>query len=197
MNAKIIKHLIGSGERYLIAIVLAVPLAIATAIFVAGSSKAKDLFYPIISLTYPLPKVAILPFLLLVFGIGDSAKIVMIALGIFYLLFINIYVGLTLELKGQLGDIVRTYQIRGVNYWYYFLFQGSYKHFLVGLKAALGYGLTMVVVSEISIAKNGIGFFIWSAWDAFRVVDLYSALFILALIGYFINAACDYLINHR
>lgn len=196
VNYKIIPDIIGSAERYIIAALIAMPMAIISAVLVSGNRKFKDLFYPIISLTYPLPKVAILPFLLLVFGIGDSAKIAMIVLGMYYLIFINIYVGLSLLLKGQLGDIVYTYRIEGINYWVHFLFKGSYRYFLTGLKAALGYGLTLVVVSEISLAKNGIGFFIWSTWDAFRVTDLYSALLILALIGYGINTACDYLINH-
>lgn len=194
---RIVPHLVGSGHRYILAVLYAAPVAVLMAVLVVGNQKIKDLFYPLISLTYPLPKVAILPFLLLIFGIGDAAKITMISLGVFYLIFINVYVGLSQVISGQLGDIVRSYEIKGINYWYHFLFKGSLNPFLTGFKAALGYGLTLVVVSEISMSKDGIGFFIWSSWDSFRILDLYSGLLILAIIGYVINACCDYLIGLR
>lgn len=197
LQHRIDPHLLGSVRRYALAVLYAAPLAVVMAVLVVGNQKIKDLFYPLISLTYPLPKVAILPFLLLVFGIGDAAKITMISLGVFYLIFINVYVGLSQILMGQLGDIVRSYEIKGVNYWYHFLFKGSLKSFLTGFKAALGYGLTLVVVSEMSMSKDGIGFFIWSSWDSFRILDLYSGLLILSIVGYVINACCDYLIDLR
>lgn len=196
-NQRIVPHIIGSAERFCLAVLCAAPISVLFAVLVAGNQKIKDLFYPLISLTYPLPKVALLPFLLLVFGIGNTAKIAMIALGIFYLIFINVYVGLTRVLNGQLGDIVQAYEVKGISYWYHFLFKGSFAPFLTGFKTAMGYGLTLVVVSEISMAKDGIGFFIWSSWDSFRIVDLYSGLLILSIIGYVINAGCDYLISLR
>lgn len=194
INFNIIPHLIASFERYLIALIIAAPAAILTAILIAGNSTFRWIFYPIINVTYPLPKVALFPFLLLIFGISDSAKIAMIFLGMYFLLFFSMYTGLTRTLNGQLGDIIKSYRISGVNYWYHFMFKGCLQYFYVGLQTALGYGLTLVVVSEISLTKSGLGFFIWSAWDSFRILDLYSGLFILALIGYLINAVCDILI---
>ena len=195
VNLNIIPHLIASFERYLLALIIAAPAAILTAILIAGSSTFRWIFYPIINVTYPLPKVALFPFLLLIFGISDSAKIAMIFLGMYFLLFLSMYSGLTRTLNGQLGDIIKSYRISGLNYWYHFMFKGCLQYFYIGLQTALGYGLTLVVVSEISLTKSGLGYFIWSAWDSFRILDLYSGLFILAMIGYLINLLCDFLIQ--
>ena len=192
VNLNIIPHLIASFERYLLALIIAAPAAILTAILIAGSSTFRWIFYPIINVTYPLPKVALFPFLLLIFGISDSAKIAMIFLGMYFLLFFSMYSGLTRTLNGQLGDIIKSYRISGLNYWYHFMFKGCLQYFYIGLQTALGYGLTLVVVSEISLTKSGLGYFIWSAWDSFRILDLYSGLFILAMIGYLINLLCDF-----
>jgi NitT/TauT family transport system permease protein len=197
INLNIIHHLIASFERYFIALFIAAPAAILSALLIAGNSTFRLIFYPIINVTYPLPKVALFPFLLLIFGISDSAKIAMIFLGMYFLLFFSMYSGLTRTLNGQLGDIVKSYRISGINYWYHFMFKGCRQFFYLGLQTALGYGLTLVVVSEISLTNKGLGFFIWSAWDSFRILDLYSGLFILALIGYLINAICDFLISKK
>jgi ABC-type nitrate/sulfonate/bicarbonate transport system permease component len=194
INKNIIPHLLVSFERYSVALLIAAPIAILSAILVSGSSTFRWLFYPIIKITYPLPKVALFPFLLLIFGISDSVKIAMIFLGMYFLLFFSMYTGLTKTLNGQLGDIVKSYRISGYNYWFHFMFKCSLQYFFIGLQTALGYGLTLVVVSEMSLTKSGLGYFIWSAWDSFRILDLYSGLFVLAVIGYLINIICDYLI---
>jgi ABC-type nitrate/sulfonate/bicarbonate transport system permease component len=197
VSSNIIPHLMASFERYSIAFLIAAPAAIVSALLIAGNSTFRWIFYPIINVTYPLPKVALFPFLLLIFGISDSAKIAMIFLGMYFLLFFSMYTGLTRILNGQLGDIVKSYRVSGLNYWYHFMFKGCLQYFYIGLQTALGYGLTLVVVSEISLTKSGLGFFIWSAWDSFRILDLYSGLFILAIIGYFINACCEILISKK
>ncbi len=194
VNTKIIPHLLASGYRYLLALAIAAPLAVLSAILMAGYPKWRAIFYPMISVTYPLPKVALFPFLLLIFGVSDAAKIAMIFLGMFFLIFFSVYTGLTQLLNGQLGDVAKSFRISKWNYAYYFLFKGSLQFFYVGLQTAMGYGLTLIVVSEISLAQSGLGFFIWSAWDSFRILDLYSGLFILGIVGYCINLICELLI---
>lgn len=67
--------------------------------------------------------------------------------------------------------------------------------FLVGLKAAIGYDLLLVVVSEFSVSKNGIGHFIWQAWDQFRIIDMYAGVLILCLLGLCFSYVLDTIID--
>ena len=61
---------------------------------------------------------------------------------------------------------------------------GTLQEILTGLKLALNYGLTLVVVSEISASNNGIGYFIWKSWDQFKIINVYSGVFVLSIIGF-------------
>lgn len=184
-----------SSLRLLSGTLISIPLSLLSAIFCFRSKIIDHILTPVIGFTYPLPKVAIIPLLMLVFGIGDGFKIAVISLGMFYLIFINVYTSLTKLKNSQLNDVAKVYQLAGKNYYLQFLLKGIALDFLVGLKMALGYALTLVVVSEFSMSKNGIGNFIWKAWDQFKVIDMYAGIFLLCLAGLVIYSALDFIIG--
>ena len=81
-------------------------------------------------------------------------------------------------------DIITIYPLTRFHYFFYFLIKGSLQEILTGLKLALNYGLTLVVVSELTASNNGIGYFIWKSWDQFKVVDVYSGVLTLSILGF-------------
>lgn len=186
---------LASMSRFILAAIISVPLACLLGIWTGSSKMIDQLINPFMAFTYPLPKVAIFPLVLLIFGLGDSSKVVLIAIGMFYLIYINVRSGIKQILNSPLMDIVQIYHIKGFNYYYHFLLKGIRRHFLIGLKASLGYGLLLVVVSEFSVSKNGIGHFIWQSWDQFRIVDMYAGIFILCLLGLILSNTVDVLID--
>lgn len=181
--------------RLSLASIMAIPSAYIFALLCTRYKFFDKLFNPIIAFTYPLPKVALIPLLLLIFGIGDSSKIAVIFLGMFYLLFIQLRVGMKSIINSKLADLIYIYKIKNFNYFYHILLRGTFLHFLIGLKTALGYGLTLVVVSEFSMSKDGIGNFIWKSWDQFRVLDVYAGISALSILGFIIYSILDYFIE--
>ncbi|AUO00083.1 ABC transporter permease subunit [Bacteriovorax stolpii] len=181
--------------RFFLASLISIPLACFLGLEAGASKIADRIINPFLALTYPLPKVAIFPLILLIFGLGDSSKVILIAIGMFYLIYINVRNGTKRILTSPLMDIVHVYKISGWNYYYHFLLKGIFRDFLVGLKAALGYGLLLVVVSEFSVSKNGIGHFIWQAWDQFRIIDMYAGVLILCLLGLCFSYVLDTIID--
>ncbi len=189
------KDFLSSMSRFLLAGIISIPLACLLGIWTGSSKLSDNLINPFLALTYPLPKVAIFPLILLIFGLGDFSKVVLIAIGMFYLIYINVRSGTQKILASPLMDIVHIYKISGWNYYYHFLLKGIKRDFLVGLKASLGYGLLLVVVSEFSVSRNGIGYFIWQSWDQFRVIDMYAGILILCLLGLFFSYTLDLFIS--
>jgi ABC-type nitrate/sulfonate/bicarbonate transport system permease component len=177
--------------------IISVPLAYFTATITSHSIFFDRIINPLIALTYPLPKVAIMPLLMIIFGIGDTFKIVIISLGMFYLLFINLHSSMIRIKNSRQGEIVKIFNVQGLNYFFHVLFKGSFLDFLLGFKASLGYGLTLVVVSEFSMSKNGIGNFIWKGWDQFRILDMYAAIALLSIIGFFFYMFLDTVIKNK
>ncbi|MEQ1722646.1 MAG: hypothetical protein ABL930_05685 [Pseudobdellovibrio sp.] len=195
VNQKMGPHLAASSFRFLVAFAIAAPLAYFLAVLAAGQKVIRFLFNPIVTSTYPLPKVALIPLVLLFFGTGDLSKIVLIGLGVFYLIYINTYHGAVFLMQSPMQDVINVYHVKGRHFWYSFLTKGSFKSFLVGAKAGAGYGLTLVVVSEMSLSQSGVGYFIWSAWDSFRILDMYSGIFLIGVLGFIMNYFSDWLID--
>lgn len=183
--------------RLLSGTLISIPLAFITSLICSHSKSIDRIFNPFIAFTFPLPKVAIMPLLMLIFGIGDSFKIAIISLGMFYLLFINLRSSMIFFKKSPLADVVKIYGISGKDYFYHVLLKGIFLNFLIGLQTALGYGLTLVVVSEFSMSKNGIGNFIWKSWDQFKIIDMYAGIYFLCILGFTQYTILDALIMRQ
>lgn len=184
-------HLGGSLSRLLAASLIAVPLGIFIGIWLGTNKTAHAALNPIINFLLPLPKVAIFPLIMAIFGIGDAGKIILIGIGLFFPLFINVLIG-TLRLHtSDYMDVAKIYGIKGVNLWWRIYGRGLATDVLTGLKASIGYGFTLIVVSEFSASRNGLGHFIWRAWDSFEILDMYAGVLWLCVLGWLAQAILD------
>lgn len=138
--------------------------------------------YPLIALTYPIPKIAILPLIMLVFGIGDLAKMVMVAIGSFFLVLINTLHGVD-SIEKIYHDVAAVYKIKRRNYILKIILPGSLPAIFTGLRLAIGYSLVMVVAAEFSGADKGIGFLIWQSWETFSIKSMYAGIFVIGAMG--------------
>jgi ABC-type nitrate/sulfonate/bicarbonate transport system permease component len=150
---------------------------------------------PLISATYPIPKSAILPLVLLIFGLGEMSKVVMVALGAFYPIIINTVVGV--------ANIDKIYLDVGQNYrasrWQVFrtiALPGALPSIMAGVKLAVGMGLILIAISEMVAANDGIGYMIWNAWQVLTVDTMYVGLLVIAVLGFLFSVLLDE-IEHR
>jgi ABC-type nitrate/sulfonate/bicarbonate transport system permease component len=186
-----------SLTREAIAFLIAAPLALLLALLCSHYKKLDDFFSPLIAFTFPLPKVAIFPLMLLIFGIDSASKIALISIGLFYLMFIHFRVGF-LRLKSSIFfDVIRIYPFSTSQFVWSFLIKGSLQEIYTGLQVGFNYALTLVVVSEATVSTNGIGHFIWRSWDQYRILDVYSGVFVLCLIGFLQYSFFDLLLSRN
>ena len=138
---------------------------------------------PLVATTYPIPKSAIFPLILLIFGLGESSKIVMVAIGVFYPVLINSVTGV-LEINKIYLDVGRNF---GASRWQIFrtvAFPGAVPHIMSGVKLGIGMGLILIAIAEMIGAKSGLGFMIWNAWEILSVETMYVGLIVIALLGF-------------
>ncbi len=190
------RHLLDSGHRLLVGFLVATPAAVTLGILSELNPYVGKLLKPLVGLTYPLPKLALFPLLLVIFGVGDSSKIALIAIGIFFLVLINTANGVRGVIRSGLLDITRVYRVARHTVIFQVIVKGAVPDILLGLKAGIGYGLVMVVASEYTVSSTGVGVFIWNAWDQFKIVDIYCGIFIISLIGLTISEIFDS-VEHR
>jgi ABC-type nitrate/sulfonate/bicarbonate transport system permease component len=138
---------------------------------------------PLIAATYPIPKSSILPLILLIFGLGEMSKIVMVAIGVFYPIVINSTAGV-LQINRIYLDVGKSFRANRLATFRTIALPGALPFIMTGVKLGAGLGLILIAIAEMVGAKSGIGYMIWSAWETFSVERMYVGLFVIAIIGF-------------
>lgn len=156
------------------------------------SNVLRMTFYPLIIVTYPIPKIAILPLIMLIFGIGDLSKIVVVIIGSFFLVLMNTLHGVD-SLSQIYHDVATVYKINRRNFIFKIVLPGSLPSIFTGLKLAIGYSLVIVVAAEFSGADKGIGYLIWQSWETFSIKSMYAGIFVIGVLGFVFSYSLDLL----
>ncbi len=147
-------------------------------------------FEPVISILYPIPKIAVLPLVLLVFGIGEASKYALVAIGVFFLMAINTAAGVR-QIDRTAIDVARAYRLRMLTMYTKVLLPGSLPNIFAGAKLSIGIAIVLAVAAEFTAAKSGLGYTIWNGWETLQVERMYVALVVVSLLGYLLSSVVD------
>jgi NitT/TauT family transport system permease protein len=139
-------------------------------------------FDPVISAVYVLPKIAILPLVMLVFGIGEISKIVIVGIASFFLVLINTTAGVR-DIEPIFFEAGNNY---GANRWqmfYHVTIPGALPIIFAGLRLSLGTALIVIIAAEFVAAKYGLGYLIWFSWQTLLTENMFAGLVIIMILG--------------
>ena len=181
-NGMLEKHVWASLQRLWWGILFGGVPALVLGIAMGMYRTLRIIVEPVIMATYPIPKSAILPLILLIFGLGEASKIVMVATGVFYPILINAMAGV-LEINKIYFDVGRNF---GAGRWQVFrtvALPGALPLIMTGVKLGVGLGLVLIAIAEMVGAKSGLGYMIWNAWEILSVETMYVGLICIAVLG--------------
>ncbi len=138
---------------------------------------------PMIAATYPIPKIAILPLILLIFGLGEQSKYVIVAIATFYFALINTMTGVMTIDKIYL-DVGKNFGASRINTWLTIALPGAMPMIFAGIKLGWGVALLVIVAAEFVGAKSGIGFLIWNSWQVFSIEQMFVGLLTISALGF-------------
>ena len=138
---------------------------------------------PIVAATYPVPKSAILPLMLLIFGLGEASKIAMVAIGVLYPVLINTTTGV-LQIDRIYLDVGRNFTASRAQVFRTIALPGALPFIMTGIKLGVGMGLILIAIAEMVGAKSGLGYMIWNAWEILSVETMYVGLLVIAVLGF-------------
>jgi ABC-type nitrate/sulfonate/bicarbonate transport system permease component len=186
MSGELIGHVLISLQRIGLGFLLGGIPAILIGVIMGISRPVRALVDPLIVATYPIPKSAILPFILLIFGLGEMSKVVMVAIGVFFPVAINSTAGV-LQIAPIYLDVGKSFKASRWDTFRTIALPGALPFIMTGIKLGAGLALILIAVAEMVGAKSGLGYMIWSAWETFAVANMYVGLFTIALIGFGIS----------
>jgi NitT/TauT family transport system permease protein len=147
-------------------------------------------FMPIATAIYAVPKIAILPMVIIAFGIGEISKLVVVALSIFFLVVLNTMSGvLTIDRSYQ--DVAKNFGANGWQLFFTVALPGALPAIFTGLRLALGFSLIVIVGTEFLAAKNGVGHLIWQSYQTLAIKKMYVGLIATGLMGWVLTLALD------
>ncbi len=147
------------------------------------SPLAERVVSPLISMLYPLPKIALLPLIMLIFGLSEASKYAIVAIGVFFIMAINTYGGVQ-NINKIYFDVAKNLKVPGWKVYLTVALPGALPGIFTGLRLATGVALILLVSAEFVGASEGIGYRIWWSWTVFWVEQMYVGLVIIALLGF-------------
>ena len=150
----------------------------------AGIARSFDeMLSPLVFLTYPVPKIVMLPVFMLWFGIGDLSKVLIIALACFYPAFINAYYG------ARATPRILVWSARNMGASEAAIFRrvvlpGALPQIFAGLRVALALSFIVMFAAEMINARSGLGHLIREAENSMRFDLMYVSLLAIAILGY-------------
>jgi len=171
--------LVRIGVGFVIGAVPGVLIGLAMGLF----SPIRAMIQPLVDCTFPIPKIAILPLFLMIFGLGEESKYAIIAVAVIYLVLINTVAGVRNIDKIYL-DVCKNYQASKLMMFTDVALPGALPMIVAGLKLGMGIALLVIVSAEFVGAKSGIGYLIWNSWQTFQVEKMYVGLLVSAILGF-------------
>jgi ABC-type nitrate/sulfonate/bicarbonate transport system permease component len=182
MSGELVQDLRASLWRAVVGFALGSAVGIATGLVTGRIQKLDNYISPLIQLFRPLPPVAIIPLIIVWFGIGEVSKVFSIAFAVFFPVWVNSHLGAR-EVPTTYLWSARTLGIDGFRALWKVILPAAFPFIIAGLRTAVSVAFVMVFVSELMGASAGIGYQINSSYLAYRIDRMLAALILLGLLG--------------
>lgn len=169
-------------RRLVIGYAVGAVLGVLVGVFMGSCRSAAAALSPTFAALYALPKIAVLPLLLLIFGLGEPPKVISVAVTVFFVLQINTLSGVR-QMDPRMLEAARSYGATGHKRLRYVVLPACVPAIFTGLRVAVGLGVAVIVAVEFVASNDGLGYMIWNAWNLFQPARMYVGLVAVAVLG--------------
>jgi NitT/TauT family transport system permease protein len=176
-------HFLVSAWRVLASIILAVALAAPAGLILGQSKRLDRIFSPVIYMLYPIPKVVLVPVILLLFGIGDFPKIIIIFLILFFQILVLVRdSAASIEPRTLLS--VRSLGAGRRALFRYVYLPSSLSAILTALRQSVGTAVAVLYIAELFATQQGLGYYIYLNGNTlFNYPAMYAGVLAMSLLG--------------
>jgi NitT/TauT family transport system permease protein len=176
------RHVGATVTRVCVGFVLGAIPGYLLGMWMGWSRPVRRVLDPFVAALHPVPKISMLPIIMLFLGIGVASRTFVVALSVFFPLLINTMAGVR-QIHPIYFEVARNYGAGRIAIFRKVVAPGSLPFVLAGTRLALNVGLSLTIAVELITAEDGIGTMIWLSWQTLRVEELYASVVIAAIIG--------------
>jgi ABC-type nitrate/sulfonate/bicarbonate transport system permease component len=182
VGSDVVPSLLRMGAGYAIACALGVGLGL----LLGMRPRARRAAAPIVEFLRAIPPPALLPFAILVIGVGASMKIFIIAFVCLWPVLLNTIDGVT-GVDLTLRETARAYRIPTADRLRRILLPAAAPQIFAGMRTSVSLALILMVISEMVASTNGIGYFVLEKQRTFAITEMWAGILLLGILGYVLN----------
>ena len=182
VGSDVVPSLIRMGLGFAIAVIGGVVIGMA----LGRSRRARAATAPIVEFLRAIPPPALLPFAILVIGVGASMKVFIIAFVCIWPILLNTIDGAA-GIDPTLEDTTRVYGVDRRDNLLRVVLPAAAPQIFAGIRTAVSLALILMVISEMVASTNGIGYFVLQSQRTFAIPEMWSGILLLGILGYALN----------
>lgn len=182
LSKVILLHISHSFTRILVGVLITLVIGIPIGILMGYYKKIDLVLSPILYLTYPIPKISLLPIIMLIFGLGEISKIIMIVFIIMFPVIVNIRDSVK-SIPEEVYYPMYSLGASDKKIIYEIVFPYVLPVMLTSIRIGIGTSISILFFTETFGTEYGMGYYIMDCWMRVSYIEMYSAILILSFIG--------------
>ena len=180
---RLLDDVVPSVLRLLAGYAVAIVIAVTLGVLIGTSRTVRGMLEPVLEFFRAIPPPVLVPIFILLFGIGDGMKVIVIAFGCMWPILLNTVEGVR-AVDTVLSDTARVYGITGSARLRKLVLPSASPQIYAGLRQGLSVAIILMVISELFAASNGLGFAVVQAQRSFAIPETWAGMLMLGLLGF-------------
>lgn len=187
---KLYIHVLASLYRVGSGLIISLFLGALIGLLMAYSNRWNKILNPLVYFTYPIPKTALLPMVMLLFGLGDSSKIIIIVLILIFQIIVAVR-DAVFNIPSGTYDSIRSLGASRLQIFIHITLPAILPELLTSLRLSLGTALSILFFAEGYGTQYGIGYYILDAWSRIDYIGMYAGIVVISLLGFALFIVID------
>ena len=181
--------------RLLLAMLIGTVLGVPVGLWMGRSKRGDAIFGPVLYVLYPVPKIVFLPVLFILFGLGGQAKVILIAIAIFFQMLVTMRDAAKNVPAGAV-DSMRSLGAGKAAILRDVVLPASLPDLFTALRITTGTAVAVLFIAESMAGSSGLGYFIMHAWSLLEYEQMFAGIVVMAVLGVIVYEAFEVL-EHR
>jgi len=192
LKKDLLLHIGASLFRLIAALLISMLIGVPLGLILGMSKRIDSVISPVVYILYPIPKIAFLPVLMLLFGLGNVSKIILIITIIVFQIMLGARDGIK-EIDTQLFYSMKSLGLNKTQIYKNLVIPAVLPKLISSLRVSIGISISVLFFAENFAATYGIGYFIMNTWSMIRYVDMFAGILALSLMGLLVFKFIDFI----
>ena len=168
--------------RVVAGLAIGIVSGIAVGLLIGWYPRGRAVLNPLVEITFPIPKIALVSLLIIWFGIGDMSKLALVTIGVFYVIVTNTVAGVEAVPK-ETVMAARNLGASDRQLFWKVILPGALPVILAAVRIGFSFAMVLVIAGEMIVSENGLGNYISFAGQLLRTERVFAGLVISGVLG--------------